>query len=51
MMWEFETAWPANRPGGLLLSDDVLDNTSFFDFCGNKGLRRVNVFNLGVARS
>ncbi len=51
MMWEFETAWPAIKPGGLLLSDDVLDNTSFFDFCGNKGLRRVNVFNLGVARS
>jgi len=51
MMWEFETGWPAIKPGGLLLSDDVLNNTSFFDFCRKKGLRRANVFNLGVARS
>ena len=32
MMWEFETAYPAVRTGGLLLSDDALWNESFYDF-------------------
>jgi hypothetical protein len=50
MCWEFETAWPKVRPGGLLVSDDVLANTSFFDFCRREGLQHAHVFNLGVAR-
>lgn len=33
MMFEFSTAWPHIRSGGLLLSDDVGANNSFNDFC------------------
>jgi hypothetical protein len=50
MTWEFETAWPKVKTDGLLLSDDVLDNTSFFDFCHQQKLAHLNVFNLGAAR-
>ena len=48
MTWEFETAWPKIKKGGVLISDDVLDNPSFFDFCRKAGLRQTNVFNLGA---
>jgi predicted O-methyltransferase YrrM len=37
MLWEFETAYPHIRPGGLLVSDDALWNNAFHDFA-----RRVN---------
>ncbi|MDG6981260.1 MAG: class I SAM-dependent methyltransferase [Nitrososphaerota archaeon] len=33
MMWEFESAWPRIRAGGLLCADDVNYNSSFKDFC------------------
>ena len=32
MFWEFQTVWPALRPGGTLLSDDVAMNRAFEDF-------------------
>ncbi len=32
MLFEFETAWPALRPGGVLLADNIDTNTAFFDF-------------------
>jgi len=32
MMFEFETAWPALRDGGILLADNIDTNTAFFDF-------------------
>ncbi len=32
MMWEFRVAWRALASGGLLLTDDVFWNESFFDF-------------------
>jgi predicted O-methyltransferase YrrM len=32
MLWEFETAYPLIRPGGLLVSDDALWNNAFHDF-------------------
>lgn len=32
MLWEFRTAYPHLRPGGLLLSDDAGWNTAFSDF-------------------
>lgn len=51
MMWEFESVWPKVKPRGLLASDDVMANNSFFDFCRRLGLRHINVFNLGVALS
>jgi predicted O-methyltransferase YrrM len=50
MMWEFEAAWPKVRDGGLLVSDDVLANTAFVDFCRNESLEHERVFNLGIAR-
>jgi predicted O-methyltransferase YrrM len=33
MKFEFETAWPKLREGGLLLSDDVLWNNAFHEVC------------------
>lgn len=32
MKYEFEKAWPYMRTGGLLISDDVEDNSAFVDF-------------------
>jgi predicted O-methyltransferase YrrM len=32
MRFEFERAWPALRPGGVLVSDDVNSNDAFFEF-------------------
>ncbi|MEJ2148325.1 MAG: hypothetical protein P8Z40_02475 [Chloroflexota bacterium] len=37
MTWEFEQAWPAIRPGGLLLSDDIITNRAFDDFARQVG--------------
>jgi hypothetical protein len=50
MTWEFESAWKALAPGGLLVSDDILANTAFGDFCRRESLESRSVFNLGVAR-
>jgi len=33
MTWEYETAWPHIRAGGLLLSDDIGLNSAMIDFC------------------
>jgi len=32
MMFEFQTAWPCLRQGGILFCDDIDYNTAFFDF-------------------
>jgi len=32
MLWELETAYPALRRGGLMLCDDALWNSAFYDF-------------------
>ncbi len=37
MIWEFETAYPHLRSGGLLFSDDALWNDSFYEFARNVG--------------
>lgn len=50
MTWEFETAWAKIKPRGLLLTDDTLANSAFFDFCGRENSRFAHVFNLGAAR-
>ncbi len=50
MAWEFETAWTALAPDGLLVSDDVLANDAFSEFCRRRSLPSRRVFNLGVAR-
>jgi predicted O-methyltransferase YrrM len=37
MFWEYETAYPFLRPGGLLFSDDALWNMAFHDFAHKIG--------------
>jgi predicted O-methyltransferase YrrM len=55
MMFEFETAFPQIRRGGVLLSDDVELNTAFTDFCKKQDLhytlleQAVNRSKVGVA--
>jgi hypothetical protein len=50
MLWEFETAWPRLRSGGLLFSDDVISNAAFDDFCRKFGVPGVRLMNVGLAR-
>jgi len=33
MLWEYRTAFPFLRPGGLLFSDDAAWNSAFPEFC------------------
>lgn len=32
MMWEYTSAWPHLSSGGVLISDDIANNTAFWDF-------------------
>lgn len=41
MMFEFKTAWPAIKPGGLLIADDSFRNRAFDDFIDETGARAV----------
>jgi Methyltransferase domain len=41
MWFEFSSAWPALRPGGLLLSDDVNSTQAFQRFAGEQGCEPV----------
>jgi hypothetical protein len=45
MRFELETVWPFLRPGGVLVADDVGDNTAFDEFA-----RRVNPASCVVVR-
>lgn len=38
MTFEFETSFPQIKPGGILASHDIDDNTSFQDFCAKNKL-------------
>lgn len=58
MMWEYETAFPYLAPGGVLSSHDVriitslknpLQRNPFSVFCERRGLRSVEVRNVGIA--
>ena len=33
MFLEFNLVWTRLRKGGLLIADNIIDNTAFFDFC------------------
>lgn len=48
MLWEFRTAWPHIWKGGLLLSDDILSNVAFRDFCKEKRVQAFTMVNLGA---
>ncbi|HEC24065.1 MAG TPA: class I SAM-dependent methyltransferase [Chloroflexi bacterium] len=50
MMWEFETAWPFIRPGGVLLSDDIATNSAFAEFCAGHALTAYQAGGLGGVR-
>jgi len=50
MRAEYEAAAARLRPGGVLVSDDVLANRAFFDFCAERRLGYARVHNLAVAR-
>lgn len=55
MMFEFETAWPYISKGGFLVSDDIVDNNAFYDFCTKMQLnfivlkQKANSY-LGIAK-
>jgi hypothetical protein len=50
MMWEFATAWPHVRAGGVLLSDDVRANRAFAEFAAAQGLPAFYTGGLGAIR-
>jgi hypothetical protein len=48
MMGEFRLAWPKIRKGGLLISDNVLWNRAYIDFCHETGKKPTIIAGLGV---
>lgn len=48
MMFEFKTAWPFVRRGGLLVSDDIATNESFFDFAKQQKKEPLVIGNYGI---
>jgi predicted O-methyltransferase YrrM len=50
MRAEYEAVAARLGPGGALVSDDVLANRAFFDFCAERRLGHARVYNLAVAR-
>lgn len=49
-LWEYRTAWPFIRPGGLLISDDI-QNTAFLEFCDQLGVEPVLIGRVGPWRA
>jgi len=56
MRFEFASAWPALRPSGILVSDDVNANRSFADFVSERKARFIvaqgdakSSYNFGIA--
>lgn len=48
MMFEFETSWPFVKKGGLVMSDDIRTNESFFDFARTVGKQPFVIGNYGI---
>lgn len=48
MKFEFETAWPHLREGGLLLSDDVLWSNAFHEICKRERRKPIIYRSFGV---
>ena len=49
MQFEYKTAWPRLRVGGILMSDDVSWNTAFSDFCHDKDVESHISYGAGWA--
>ena len=43
MLWEFRTAYPFLKPGGLLISDDAAWNPAFPEFCFEVHAERFSI--------
>lgn len=50
MMFEFTVSKKFISPSGIIISDDVTDNKSFYDFCRVNSYRTITLFKTGVAR-
>lgn len=50
MIFEFKLAWKYLRKGGLLLSDDIFWNNSFFDFAKEVNRKAAHVIRFGGIR-
>jgi predicted O-methyltransferase YrrM len=50
MMNEYNIVWPYLRYGGLLLSDDVIENDAFIDFADRVKMHFVVVGRMGVIK-
>ncbi|WP_353851596.1 hypothetical protein [Microcystis sp. LE19-131.1A] len=48
MMFEYQTAYPHIVEGGLLLSDDVVWNRAFYDFCKKQGKKPIIYRTFGI---
>jgi hypothetical protein len=46
-MYGYRLLWRALRSGGLLISDDIIDNFGFRDFCDRVGVTPAVVLNEG----
>lgn len=49
MLWEFTTAWPHVRPGGVIMSDDIDANAAWEEFTAARGLVTYRSGHLGAA--
>lgn len=49
MRFEYETAYPHIREGGVLASHDILLASTFSDFCEEMGMDHVTIANTGIA--
>lgn len=50
MLWEYQTAWPFIRKGGILLSDDIQENNAFSEFCEHANRKGIYVSLGGVRK-
>jgi hypothetical protein len=50
MAWEFKTAWPYLRPGGLMLSDDIDTNPAWKEFITQQAVPAYHTGGIGATR-
>ncbi|MFC1521128.1 class I SAM-dependent methyltransferase [Elusimicrobiota bacterium] len=50
MMWEFKTAWPHIKPGGLFFCDDILASAAFDEFAGAVKRKAIRLSSTGGFR-